>query len=172
MAGQEIQTRRMTRMNSGSKVQLENPIFNDYVLDKNKAIQKKSSTCNKLHIENTVKSGNNIVIPLSTSAYELAKPIITSIINNSSQYYGHFRDSKDSSGATVDSCIRVHNRKIDGIQGKTTKFVINFYHTTSRLLVNGSRVDLFMNDIHELLHRELSKNGHDLTVKSPYKLNN
>ena len=53
---------------------------------------------------------------------------------------------------------------MDGIQGKTTKFVINFYHTTSRLLVNGSRVDLFINDIHELLHRELSNNGHDLTV--------
>ena len=142
MAAQEIQTRRMTRMNSRSNIQLENPIFKDYVLDKNKTIQKKSSTCNKPHIEHTVKSGNDIVIPLIISAYELAKPIITSIINTSSQYYGHSRESKDLSGATVDSCIRIHNRKMDGTQGKTTKFDINFYHTTSMLLVYVSHVDL------------------------------
>ena len=33
--------------------------------------------------------------------------------------------------------------------GKMLQFVINLYHTTSLLLVNGSRTDLFLTDIYE-----------------------
>ena len=39
--------------------------------------------------------------------------------------------------------------------GKILKFVINFYHTTSQILVNGNKTDIFISDILDKLGSEL-----------------
>ena len=44
MATTEIQ-RMITRQSSGSNIQFSNPMFKDYVLNKNKTIQKKQDAC-------------------------------------------------------------------------------------------------------------------------------
>ena len=125
----EIQ-RRVTRQHLDSNIQLSNPMYKDYVLNKPKAIQKKNEACSKSHIEATMKAGNNLVIEFSTAAYELAKQSLSVILNKSAQYYGLARNSEESSGANVDTCIKVYNRKADSTQGKNLKFVINLYHTS------------------------------------------
>jgi uncharacterized coiled-coil protein SlyX len=87
MATIEIQ-RRITRQNSGSNIQLSNLMFKDYVLNKNKTIQKKHDACSKPHIEATLKAGNNLVLEFSTAAHELAKQTLSAILDKSMQYYG------------------------------------------------------------------------------------
>jgi len=159
----EIQ-RRVTRQHSDSNIQLSNPMYKDYVLNKPKAIQKKNEACSKSHIEATMKAGNNLVIEFSTAAYELAKQSLSIILNKSAQYYALARNSEESSVANVDTCIKVYNRKVDSTQGKNLKFVINLYHTSSTMVINGSRVDLYIADIHEQLRSELSAKGHMITA--------
>ena len=60
--------------------------------------------------------------------------------------------------------------------GKMLQFVINLYHTTSLLLVNGSRTDLFLTDIYEdlcvLVKTVLNKSEKVLDKKYLLKLNN
>ncbi|CAC5357505.1 unnamed protein product [Mytilus coruscus] len=163
MATSEVQTRRITRMNSGGNLHISNPIYKDYVLDKSKAIQRKNDACAKPHIESTMKSGTNLVLELSTAAYEYARQCLVTILDSSTQYVGMIRHSEETSGAKVDTCIKVYNRKSDSSQGKNLKFVVNLYHTSSTMVVNGSRVDLYVSDIHKLLCNELSKKGHMLT---------
>ena len=131
MATTEIQ-RRITRQNSGSNILLSSPMFKDYVLNKNKTIQKKHDACSKPHIEATLTAGNNLVLEYSTAAHELAKQTLSAILDKSMQYYGLVRNSQESSGANVDTCIKVYNRKGDNTQGKNLKFVINPYHHGSQ----------------------------------------
>lgn len=130
-------------------------MYKDYVLNKPKAIQKKNEACSKSHIEATMKAGNNLVIEFSTAAYELAKKSLSVILNKFTQYYGLARNSEKSSVANVDTCIKVYNRKVDSTQGKNLKFVINLYHTSSTMVIYGSRVDHYIADIHEQLRSEL-----------------
>ncbi|CAC5381585.1 unnamed protein product [Mytilus coruscus] len=111
-----------------------------------------------------MKPGNNLVLEFSTAAYELARLSLSKIIDNSTQYFGLIRHSEENLGANVDSCIKVFNRKNDNTQGKTLKFVINLYHTSSRMVINGSRVDLYLAEIHDKLCDELAINGHMLSV--------
>ncbi|CAC5395136.1 unnamed protein product [Mytilus coruscus] len=150
-------------MNSGGNLHISNPICKDYVLDKTKAIQRKNDACAKPHIESTMKSGNNLVLEFSIAAYEYARQCLITILNSSTQYVGMVRHSEETSGAKVDTCIKVYNRKSDSSQGKNLKFVVNLYHTSSTMVVNGSRVDLYVADIHKLLCDELSKKGHMFT---------
>ncbi|CAC5396239.1 unnamed protein product [Mytilus coruscus] len=119
MAASNVPTRRITRMNSGNNLQITNPIYKDYILDKNKAIHRKNDACSKLHIESTMKPGNNLVLEFSTAVYELARLSLSKIIDNSTQYFGLIRHSDENLGANVDSCIKVFNRKNDNTQGKT-----------------------------------------------------
>ncbi len=56
------------------------------------------------------------------------------------------------------------NRKADGSQGKLQKFVINFYYTTSSIVVNGSKVDQFVDDIFPVLCNEMRSHSVTLTT--------
>ncbi|MCG8113223.1 MAG: hypothetical protein N0E59_20925, partial [Candidatus Thiodiazotropha taylori] len=47
----------------------------------------------------------------------------------------------------IGSLFRVFNKKKDGSQGLQLKFSVNFYHTTSSVLVNGNRVEIFENEL-------------------------
>ena len=160
----ELQTRRLTRMNSGGNIKQANPAYKDYVLDHHRALKKKEDSCSKPHIDGTMKPGNNLVIKYSTAAYELMKTTIMSVLQKSTHYSGHLREDRDSTGATVDYCIKVYNRKFDGSQGKTLKFTINLYHTQSSMLVNGSRVDLYMSDIHSKVQKEITSHGYTISA--------
>ena len=124
----------------------------DYALNKTKSLDKKSAGCMKEHMKCEIKQGNNVVIEMSTAAYELSKSCLNKLLNDENfPYFAERRDSIEQTGANVDTCYRIYNKKADGNCGKMLKFVINMYHTTSTILVNGNRTDIFLSEIHNEL---------------------
>ena len=121
----------------------------DYALNKGKALSKKLMGCAKDHIKIEMKQNKNLVLELSTSAYELIKQSIREFLNtitNDVTFQLAYDEEKvvDENGDNVETRFKVINRKVDGNPGKISKLTINCYHTTSRILVNGSKVDLFV----------------------------
>jgi len=101
-----------------------------------------------------MKSGKNFVIQYSTGAYELAKTFITNIIQSpefQQTYANKTQDGKESSSAQVDMCIKIFNRKANGQVGGQLKFTVNLYHTSNTMNINGSRNDVFVNEIFDNL---------------------
>ena len=60
--------------------------------------------------------------------------------------------------------IKVYNQLRDGSQGKPLKFVVNLYHTSSKIVVNGNRVDLFVSDFYRDICTNLSTHCEDLSI--------
>ena len=136
-----------------------------YTLDKAKSLQKKGNSCLKEHMKYELKQDNYLVIELSTAAYEMAKQCLRELVScEDFKYAVEKRDSLDKSGANVDTCIRVFNKKSDGSCGRMLKFVINFYHTTSQILVNGSKTDLFISNVLNRLCAEMKTKCSQLDI--------
>ena len=96
----------------------------DYSLNKAKSLEKKSVGCSKEHMKCEVKQGNNVVIEMSTAAYELSKACLNELLRHKNfPYYAEKNDGVEQSGATVDTCFRVFNKKADGSCGKKLKFI-------------------------------------------------
>ena len=115
-------------------------------LNKSKALDKKLTSCDKEHLKFEMKPGKNFVIEFSTSAYELAKMEISKIIETpefNATYNIRAQHSLDLSDITVDTCMKVFNRKQNGAPGSQLKYTMNFYHTRNTMTVNGWRVDIF-----------------------------
>ena len=92
-----------------------------------------------------MKQGNNLVIEFSTAAYELSKVCVHELLNSKTFAYAkEKRDGLDLNEANVDTCYKIFNKNADGSCGKMLKFVINFYHTTSQILVNGNKTDTYL----------------------------
>ena len=125
-----------------------------YTLDREKALEKKLQKCDSEHVIFEMKAGKNFVVWLSTSAYELAKSEIKNILQ-SPDLIGQFgiqtQIGLDSSDVNTDTCFKVYNRRQNGAVGNIAKFTVNFYHTTNTITVNGSRVDVFINNIFDKL---------------------
>ncbi|MES9879378.1 MAG: hypothetical protein ABW185_00660 [Sedimenticola sp.] len=114
-------------------------------------MDKKEAGSSKQHMSCEMKAGKNLVIELSTAAFEMAKACISKILGrDGSTYHAESKDAVETQGLTVDTCVRVFNKKLDGSKGKLQKKIINFYHTSSQILVNGSRVDQFVDDVFPL----------------------
>ena len=125
-----------------------------YTLDRGKALDKKLQKCGVEHIIFEMKPGKNFVIRLSTAAYELAKSEIKNILRFPDligQYGIQTQIGLDCSDANTDTCLRMYNRRQNEAVGNIAKFTINFYHTTNTITVNGSRVDVFINNIFDKL---------------------
>ena len=85
-----------------------------------------------------MKPGKNLVAVFSLVAFEKAKGFISQNIKST-----NFAD-KYQNGAQVEYHLCFYNRKKDGVVGCQQNIVANFYNTRSSLLVNGSRVDIFV----------------------------
>ena len=82
-------TKRLTRKSSSgslvptsSEPPIAKNITKDYSLDKSKSLGKKNESCMKEHMTYEMKQGNNLVIELSTAAYELSKVCIHQILHS------------------------------------------------------------------------------------------
>ncbi|CAC5401870.1 unnamed protein product [Mytilus coruscus] len=101
------------------------PIQKQYNLNKGKALQKKGENCNRQHIIAELKPGKNLVISLSTAAYELAKQIIPLILTSHMETFStEERNAVDNKGVSVDKMYQVFNKKLDGSKGKQKKFTL------------------------------------------------
>ena len=87
----------------------------------------------------------------STATYELSKGVIRSILETKdifkTEYSVKTEEGVDQTEAHIESRYKLFQRKKGGKPGCYSKLTINMYNTTSRILVNGARLDLFMNNI-------------------------
>lgn len=149
-----------------------------YELNMDKAIEKKLNSCTSEHIRVEVKPRNNMRIFLSTSAYELIKKSLPTLLQNYTDEEGlTFSTEKglDKGGSEVEIRFRVLNQLKSGKTGSQVKFTINCYHTSSSMLVNGSKLDLFNDHILPKIEEEI-QNHHDrldtLNLKVQNSINN
>ena len=121
--------------------------------------------CTHEHMSFEMKPGNNLVIQFSTAAYDLSKICIHKLLHcNTFTYAAERQDGLDLSGANMDTCYKIFNKKADGMCGKILNFFINFYHTTSQILVNGNKTDIFISDILDKLGSELRTRCYQLDI--------
>ena len=125
---------------------------NSYVLNKVQALKKKLQQCEQEHLVYEMKQNRNFVMKFSPAAYELAKLVVVENLYSeafSKLYFIESGINEDECRYQVGSIFRIFNRKKDNFKGNYLKFTINFYHTTSSVLVNGNRVDIFENELFE-----------------------
>jgi hypothetical protein len=156
----------LTRRNtSSSNIHSENTTQKPYKLNKTKSLRKKGDNSDMQHLTAELKLGKNLVITLSTAAYELAKQASPHILSVHKDILTTEQiDGLDNNGSQVDKIYKVFNKKIDGTIGKQQKFTINLYHTSSQILVNGNRIDIFVELLYQKLCDEIKKEYHNLSI--------
>ncbi|MES9879578.1 MAG: hypothetical protein ABW185_01700 [Sedimenticola sp.] len=80
------------------------------------------------------------------------------------QYVTVIETESDQTQALVVERFKVYNRKFDGQPGKLLKFSINCYNTTSRILVNGNYVRIFIDSIFKELCVQIQKQCKNLNI--------
>ena len=132
---------RNTSTNAPSTYQMRVP----YALNRDKAIKKKENATNReeaCRIE--PKKGGNIVIHLSTAAYEVVKCAML-------QHFGQMSETKDiktktdENNAVVEHIITAYKDKSKTTKGKM--YTINMYHTQSKILTNGQQPNICIDHI-------------------------
>ena len=123
-----------------------------YTLDKEKALDKKATACDKETVSYEMKACKNFVAAFSTSAYELFRCIFNKTVHHVCSETQIpvcclITTNEDEKGAVVANVYQIVNKKADGTAGKQIKCTITLYHTTSSLLANGKQVDMFVEDI-------------------------
>ena len=92
-------------------------------------------------------------------AYEFAKASILEFLKLScfqSEYVYNEETSPDDQGIIVETWFKVVNWKMDDNRDEVSKLTIYCYHTSSSMLINGSKVDLFAKEGLLLLRNSLS----------------
>ncbi|CAC5386912.1 unnamed protein product [Mytilus coruscus] len=139
-----------------------------YTLDRESAMHKKINACQKEHLRFELKPGKNFVIELSTGAYETVKSEILNILQRpeitETLVTLPIQEGIEKSGLTVDSCYKVFNKKLNGDAGSLLKSTINLYYTTCKINVNGSRIDLFINNIFDKICEKLRIEYRDINI--------
>lgn len=133
---------------SPSHTQLARTTCRDYELNRGRAIDKKLEACQRQAMTTKVAAGNNVVIKLSASTYELVKSNLKTFYDNHINYVASVTVSRDNTNLQIDETWRVTNRLKNGSVGKTHKFTINFYHTKCTMLVNGKEATSTFLDEH------------------------
>lgn len=122
-------------------IENEIPGLETYTLNFKKAsIKKLKNTTPNIHV--IQKKGNNLVIKFNTGCYELVKCLfIEFFIENISFFIEKksYYDKEERETKTVVTINESSNR------GRKTRFLytINFYNTTSNMLVNGQNAKHF-----------------------------
>lgn len=100
-------TRRHT---SASSLPLVSESNRSYTLDKQKAMEKKKSSCQREHLHTQWKA-HNFILEFSTSAYEMAKTTLYQLLTkDSSPYKIRIVHRIDNDQTNVEVCIRVYNK--------------------------------------------------------------
>lgn len=68
-----------------------------------------------------------------------------------------FENGLDIGSAIVESRFRIFNKRRDGSIGNQLKYTVNCYNTSSKMLINGSKVEIFVENILQMLLNLISK---------------
>ena len=104
---------------------------------------------------------------LSTFAYETAKLLVIEHLFGDTFFKDYSIVScinEDECQNQVGSLYRIFNKKKNGSQGIQLKFSVNFYHTTSSILVNGNRVDIFESELFDPICNEIKASCSKLRI--------
>ena len=109
-----------------------------YALNMDNAIHKKIETCNTEYKVLSEQKANNYIFYFSTAMYELYRTALVEHFrscksNGQTDIKISYKDCSDQSGATVESQIKVYPKG-----NLKQKYIINMYHTKSKIMVNGS----------------------------------
>ena len=131
--------------------------INQYSLNITRALGKKLEATNRNQRCEYKFTEDGIVITADTATFELIKIATLQYFEKYSEHKEsvNIRNITDKSASTVvQYTIHVN------LQGES--YTVNIYTTTSRLLVNGKRADIFLNNdilaIHQLIQNGLDKN--------------
>ena len=143
----QIESSRKTVMDKSQK---------NYVLNKEKALQKKAEGTKDESISHSIKT-NNLVIKFNTAAYEMTKNQINQLVSDEigkkSQKVS-FKDQQrsDRKGSNVDTVIVVETER------EEYNFTLNLYNTTNTIVVNGkgfySFYELVLPKLYELIYEQ------------------
>ena len=127
-----------------SRWQNPNYAMNDYQLNLEKALEKKLIAAKRVKSLNYEYTGGGIVAEADIATYELLK--IAAVY-----FYQHYLEKDGKAEITnvtdktrkniIQVTIRVSDR-----QNQLGGYTINFYHTTSKMLVNGENVSKFIDE--------------------------
>ena len=130
----------------------------DYVLDMKRALEKKMISClSDVKVSYTLKEQNHIYC-ISTEMFELYKSETigfyqSRVDDDRHNFKVKVTNITDSSNTHVETqLIKVH-QKTSRVCCHV-KFTVNLYHTTNRVMVNGTNTDLFLKD-HELIVKSI-----------------
>jgi len=68
-----------------------------------------------------------------------------------------FENGLDKGSVVVESRFRIFNKRRDGSIGNQLKYTVNCYNTSSKMLINGSKVEIFVENILPMLLNLISK---------------
>ena len=131
-------------------------------INKVNALKKKQAQCEAAHLPYQMKLDRNFVMRPSPAAYQLTKLIVLEELYSDPFYKSFYIE--DECQNQVGSIFRIFNRKKDCTKGISLKFSINFYHTTSTILVNGNKVEIFEKELVERICEGIRKHGAKLTI--------
>ena len=118
----------------------------DYNLNRKKAVNKKLEAAERdFTVKTEIKPGNLVLI-FSAAAYVEFKIITKTVINNSGLSIDK-TDTRDKTGAVVSESLAVQ-------KGNTKIFVLNFYNTSSKVLLNGNQsyiIDFITSSLSDIL---------------------
>ena len=103
----------------------------------------------------------------SPAAYELAKLVAVEQLYSKDfcdEYYISSSINEDECRNQVGSLFRVYNKKKDGTQGTFLKFTVNFYHTTSSILIKGNHVEIFESELFHPVCEQIKLRCSELTI--------
>ncbi|CAG2252754.1 unnamed protein product [Mytilus edulis] len=117
-----------------------------YTLDRQKAVKKKLDAANRSFSVTPEISPGNLVLVFSAAAYETFKNVTFGVLNNL-QYSLDITSTKDQSGAVIYDSVAV--------KAKSVKlYVLNFYHSSSKVLLNGKQnymIDFIQTTLQEIM---------------------
>ena len=121
-----------------------------YALNKDKAIKKKLEATNREAVCDIIrKPGGNIVICLTTAAYEIVKGAILQHYTQNYMERVDITPKKDQDDAIVEHIVTLYK---DHTKSKKSKlYTINLYHTTSKILTNGHNPNICIDHIQRIL---------------------
>lgn len=153
---QRTSTTNLMRNNISPETEI---VRKTYELNADKAIYKKMDTCTAEHLRTELKAKkNNIRIYLSTSAYELVKKRLPDQLSgyiNKDNLDMTTERGLDSNNAEVELRFRIVNKLKSGKPGSQLKCTINCYHTSTSKLIDGSKTDLFIDNILPCIEKEV-----------------
>ena len=140
-----------------------------YTLNRQQALDTKLQNCQSEHLQYVMKAGKNLVLNLSTAAFEFFRQTLAKLFTEQSKdlyLYVESTENTDLSGAIVDTCHKVRNLRKDGAPGVQNRFTINMYRTQSSVLVNGPKVDIFIEQFLKPIEALIDANVDSLTEKN------